>query len=302
MLTQLGLAVFVLWMSPWSMVLAGGQENVIDEVKSILTHYATESHAQNPALYDLYSDRAAITTRVEGMAKPQIFVGREFKKQMRGNVARRDIAMDASIFTDVVMERRAGRLIIQAKRYATNRCYWDHRFRLGLEREGGHYRIVEESSYANPQAHCDLATAQESPSRPAPAPLAVTALPHTPPAVPPDLVDSRSAQHMSALASGSPALLNVIPAPPGGMGTPPLLSLPSPNVIPPPLPSKLTPEQQMLAYMELAKRIAAQSSQPQDPSLWTPMPPTPAGTVSGAPNGRQGNAPLPDDGLHITPP
>lgn len=304
MLRTLGPIVLVLLLSPWSPVFAGVQENAvaIEQVKSLLSRYATQSHTQNPALYDLYSNRAVITARVEGLARPQTLVGLDLKQRMRGAVARRDRTMDASIFTDVVMERRGGRLIIQAKRYATNRCYWDSHFRLGLEQEGGHYRIVEESSYSNPQAHCGLATAQAGPSRATSSSLAAPAWPYAPPAIPLGLLDPRPTQPAPALASGNPLLLNAIPTQLGGTNTPPPLNLPSPAIPPPPLPSNLSPEQQMLVYMELAKRIAAQSSQPQDPSQGTPIPRNSAGAPASLQNGTPRIASQPDNGLPVTPP
>jgi hypothetical protein len=138
---------------------AAGQVNssTIEEAKVFLENYVAYSHSQSPQFYELYSDRAVIRARIEGQNTASSFQGRAYKKWVRELVESQSTALDASIFQDVTLERRGGRLLIRAKRYSMNRCYWDNNYYVGIEREGVQYRIVEEVVTMQPQAHCEVA-------------------------------------------------------------------------------------------------------------------------------------------------
>jgi hypothetical protein len=84
-------------------------------------------------------------------------LGRSYKLWLRERLQARDIALDASQFKDVRLERRGRRLVIHANRYAGNRCYLDPSYLVGLEREEGRWLVVDEVITTQPQARCSLA-------------------------------------------------------------------------------------------------------------------------------------------------
>lgn len=138
-------------------VQAAGPVNssTIEDAKTFLRLYASFSAAQNPAIVDLYSDRATIRLRIGDQPSTNVYQGKLYKQGVSDFLPRKTLVLDASVFKDVVLERRAGRLLIRAKRYSLNRCYWDTGYRLGIEREGGQqYRIVEEIVTTRPKSTC----------------------------------------------------------------------------------------------------------------------------------------------------
>lgn len=126
----------------------------IVESSAFLEGYWAASEAQSPAFYDLYSDRAVIHARIADRDKGIAFQGRAFKAWGRQLLKEGRSGPDASIFRDVTVEQRGGRLLIRAKRYSTTRCYWDPSYQVGIEREGSSYRIVDERLTTNPSARC----------------------------------------------------------------------------------------------------------------------------------------------------
>ena len=126
----------------------------IVEASAFLEGYRAASEAQSPDFYDLYSDRAVIHARIQDHDQGIAFQGRAFKAWGRQLLKERRTGLDGSIFRDVTVEQRGSRLLIRAKRYSTTRCYWDLSYRVGIEREGLSYRIVDERLTTNPYAHC----------------------------------------------------------------------------------------------------------------------------------------------------
>jgi hypothetical protein len=137
-------------------VLAAEPVRSVDivEASAFLEGYRAASEAQNPDFYDLYSDRAVIHARIQDHDQGIAFQGRAFKAWGRQLLQERRTGLDGSIFRDVTVEQRGSRLLIRAKRYSTTRCYSDPTYRVGIEREGLSYRIVDERLTTNPYAHC----------------------------------------------------------------------------------------------------------------------------------------------------
>jgi hypothetical protein len=126
----------------------------IVESSAFLEGYRAASEAQSADFYDLYSDRAIIHARIHDHEQGIAFQGRAFKAWGRQLLMEGRAALDGSIFRDATVEQRGRRLLIRAKRYSTTRCYWDPTYRVGIEREGLSYRIVDERLTTNPTAHC----------------------------------------------------------------------------------------------------------------------------------------------------
>ena len=126
----------------------------IVESSAFLEGYRAASEAQSADFYDLYSDRAVIHARIQDQSQGIAFQGRAFKAWGRQLLMEGRAALDGSIFRDATVEQRGRRLLIRAKRYSTTRCYWDPTYRVGIEREGLSYRIVDERLTTNPTAHC----------------------------------------------------------------------------------------------------------------------------------------------------
>lgn len=126
----------------------------IVESSAFLEGYRAASEAQSADFYDLYSDRATIHARIHDHEQGIAFQGRAFKAWGRQLLMEGRAALDGSIFRDATVEQRGSRLLIRAKRYSTTRCYWDPTYRVGIEREGLSYRIVDERLTTNPTAHC----------------------------------------------------------------------------------------------------------------------------------------------------
>jgi len=126
----------------------------IVESSAFLEGYRAASEAQSADFYDLYSDRAIIHARIHNHEQGIAFQGRTFKAWGRQLLMEGRAALDGSIFRDATVEQRGRRLLIRAKRYSTTRCYWDPTYRVGIEREGLSYRIVDERLTTNPTAHC----------------------------------------------------------------------------------------------------------------------------------------------------
>ena len=126
----------------------------IVESSAFLEGYRAASEAQSADFYDLYSDRAIIHARIHDQSQGIAFQGRAFKAWGRQLLMEGRAALDGSIFRDATVEQRGSRLLIRAKRYSTTRCYWDPTYRVGIEREGLSYRIVDERLTTNPTAHC----------------------------------------------------------------------------------------------------------------------------------------------------
>jgi len=68
------------------------------------------------------------------------------------------IALDASQFHQASVARHGSRLVIRARRYAANRCYWDPEYLVGIGREATRWVIVEERMVTQPAARCAEAT------------------------------------------------------------------------------------------------------------------------------------------------
>lgn len=132
----------------------------IEEAKAFLRHYVRLSAAPNGELLALYSERAVVRARAADHPTDNVFQGSAYKQWGLALVLSRKAVLDASVFKDATVERRAGRLVIRARRYAINRCYWDGNYLLGIEREAGQWRIVEERMTTQPQASCSAAQAQ----------------------------------------------------------------------------------------------------------------------------------------------
>ena len=170
------------------------------EAQAFLDRYLSSSKAQSAAFFDLYSDRAVIWTRIEGAASGTRFVGSAYKSWGRTLVRERRAALDASVFHDARVEQRGARLLIRAQRYSSSRCYWDANYQVGIEPEGGAYRILEERLTTQPAAHC---TPGAPASPPAPNALRSPVLDPTaaaPTAGPPPAWRARSADDIAVMA------------------------------------------------------------------------------------------------------
>lgn len=145
----------------WALIAApvaalGGPVNPagVEDARLMLTRYAEQSYLQSGDLADLYSDAAWIRVRAAEGGAVRTFRGRTFKQGLREALGSRRSALDASQFRDATVERHGSRLVIRAKRYAVNRCYWDPAYSVELERDNGQWLIVAETMTLRPQARC----------------------------------------------------------------------------------------------------------------------------------------------------
>lgn len=130
------------------------ESNDLIESTAFLDTYRRTSDAQSPAFYDLYSDRAVIHLRTQAEEPAIAIAGRAFKAWGRELLQSGRTALDASVFHEATVEQRGNRLVLRAKRYSMTRCYWDLTYRVGIEREGNVYRIVDERLTSYPAARC----------------------------------------------------------------------------------------------------------------------------------------------------
>lgn len=129
----------------------------IEEARTFLSQYATQSYLQSARILDLYSDRAVVRTRSEREQQARVFEGRVYKRWVREALDGGKAGLDASQFRQATVERRGQRLVIRAQRYSANRCYWDAGYLVGIEREGARWVIVEERMTTRPDARCPAA-------------------------------------------------------------------------------------------------------------------------------------------------
>ena len=91
----------------------------LEEARVFLNDYATRAREQSPHFLELYSDRAVVR------AGGHVFEGRAYKRWVGEALEAGRIALDASQFHQASVARHGSRLVIRARRYAANRCYWD---------------------------------------------------------------------------------------------------------------------------------------------------------------------------------
>jgi hypothetical protein len=290
------------WLMVTSAAAAGPVNSVsIEDAKALLGQYAMYSNAQDPLFYELYSDRAVIRARIDGFPTVNVFQGRAYKQWLRELVQTKATALDASVFQEATVERRGGRLVIRAKRYALNRCYWDPDYRVGIEREGAQFRIVEEIMTTQPQARCDAAQARSNAALIYNAALTVgVGGPLMASGAFPNVNVGATTSFRAPLPGSVPVPLGVLPPPPG-YSLPSQPVLPVPRALPPAPPAMtatMTPQEQAALAMRMAQQIAASSA--------------PAGSVAAqvqsAGGGLQAAAPVSDvravqaaDSLRVTP-
>ena len=234
----------------------------IEDAKAWLGQYAMYSYAQSPQFYELYSDRAVIRARIKGFPTVNVFQGRAYKQWVRELVQTKASVLDASVFQDATVERRAGRLVIRAKRYSLNRCYWDTDYRVGIEREGTQFRIVEEVMTTQPQARCDAAQARANASLTYNSTLTVgVGGPSMASAASPNVNIGSVTSFHAPLVGSVPMPLSVLPPP--VYSTPLQPALPAPRGMPPAPPAmtaSMTPQEQAALALRMAQQIAASSA------------------------------------------
>jgi hypothetical protein len=125
----------------------------LEEARVFLNDYATRAREQSPHFPELYSDRAVVR------AGGHVFEGRAYKRWVGEGLEAGQIALDASQFHQASVARHRSRLVIRARRYAANRCYWDPEYLVGIEREATRWVIVEERMVTQPAARCAEAAA-----------------------------------------------------------------------------------------------------------------------------------------------
>lgn len=245
----------------WLVVMPAGAAGPVNSVsiedaKAFLGQYATYSYAQSPQFYELYSDRAVIRARIEGFPTVNVFQGRAYKQWLRELVQTKASALDASVFQDATVERRAGRLVIRAKRYSLNRCYWDTDYRVGIEREGAQYRIVEEVMTTQPQARCDAAQARANAGLTYNSALTVGVAGPTMAAGGAPNVNVGVVTSFQAPLAGPPSL------PSSAYSMPLQPVLPAPRVRPPApmMTATMTAQEQAALALRMAQQIAASSA------------------------------------------
>ena len=234
----------------------------IEDAKALLEQYATYSYAQSPLFYELYSDRAVIRARIEGFPTVNVFQGRAYKQWLRELVQTKASALDASVFQDATVERRAGRLVIRAKRYSLNRCYWDTDYRVGIEREGAQYRIVEEVMTTQPQARCDAAQARANAGLTYNSALTVGVGGPTMAVGGAPNVNVGVVTSFQAPLAGPPSLPPDMLPPPSAYSMPLQPVLPAPRVRPPApmMTATMTAQEQAALALRMAQQIAASSA------------------------------------------
>ena len=124
------------------------------ESTAFLESYRVASQAQSAKFYDLYSDRAVIHARARDHEQGIAIQGKAFKNWGRQILSAGPGSLDGSVFREATVEQRGTRLVIRAKRYSSTRCYWDPTYEVGIEKEGGFYRIVEERLLTDPSSRC----------------------------------------------------------------------------------------------------------------------------------------------------
>lgn len=199
-------AVLLLGLAALDVCAAGHVDSVSIEVaKRFLHQYAEQSYLQSAQITELYSDRAVVRMYGPRQSTERRLLGRSYKLWLRERLQARDIALDASQFKDVRLERRGGRLVIHANRYAANRCYWDPGYLVGLEREEGRWLVVDEAITTQPRAQCSLASQ--------PAIAATSKTPHPAPSMNAQMIANSQA------ASASPSRNVILPPslPPSAM-------------------------------------------------------------------------------------
>jgi hypothetical protein len=125
----------------------------LEEARVFLNDYATRAREQSPHFLELYSDRAVVR------AGGHVFEGRAYKRWVGEALEAGRLALDASQFHQASVARHGSRLVIRARRYAANRCYWDPEYLVGIEREATRWVIVEERMLTQPAARCAEAAA-----------------------------------------------------------------------------------------------------------------------------------------------
>ena len=221
----------------------------IEETKAFLARYSILSTEQSGLLTDLYSDRAVISIRTDNQPNVNVFQGRAYKQWLRDLVRQKTVTLDAVVYKDVVLERRNNRLVVRAKRYSTNRCYWDGNYQIALEREGAQYKIVEELVTTQPGARCDVARTQRGPA-----------------------VAYNSAMTTSVIATPQAFTPGISPPNYGAMSTMPVMPSIAPVIVGarravpvqsqsmPELPPRMSPEEQMTYALQMAQRMAGNAN------------------------------------------
>ncbi|MEO8188358.1 MAG: hypothetical protein ABI580_13450, partial [Burkholderiaceae bacterium] len=131
--------------------------SLVEQSKAFLRRYAELSATQSPELLDLYSDKATIRARAADRAGATTVVdGRSFKALMRESMLRGRAEADASNFHQGTVEQRGERLLIRARRYSANRCYWDDEYTVVLVREQSGWVILEETMATQMESRCSV--------------------------------------------------------------------------------------------------------------------------------------------------
>lgn len=134
--------------------------SLVEQSKAFLRRYAELSATQSPELLDLYSDKATIRARAADRAGATTVVdGRSFKALMRESMPRGRAEADASNFHRGTVEQRGERLLIRARRYSANRCYWDDGYMVVLVREQSAWVILEETVGTQMESRCSATQA-----------------------------------------------------------------------------------------------------------------------------------------------
>ena len=134
--------------------------SLVEQSKAFLRRYAELSATQSPELLDLYSDKATIRARAADRAGATTVVdGRSFKALMRESMLRGRAEADASNFHQGTVEQRGERLLVRARRYSANRCYWDDVYVMVLVREQSGWVILEETISTQMESRCSATQA-----------------------------------------------------------------------------------------------------------------------------------------------
>jgi hypothetical protein len=264
MRTCVGLVVGLLACVGGLPALAQTQVNsvAIEDARVFLAQYAAQSYQQSVQFLDLYSDRAWVRAKIEGQDKAHVFDGRSYKRWVREALASGKVALDASQFREVTLERRGARLVIRAKRYSANRCYEDGGYLVGIERDGPRYVIVEERITTQPASRCveSVASAGQLSVRTASNMGVLPGGAVGVPGMPGMVMGSSTNVQVPMIVGGLPGTrqppLSGVPVPPPGM------SMPMPALPPQALPPTLTTEQQLAEAMRLAQLLSASTGAP----------------------------------------
>ena len=129
--------------------------SLVEEAKSLLRRYAELSATQSSLLLDLYSDKATIRLLLAATAATSTLIdGRSFKALMRESMLKGSAEADASNFHQGTVEQRGERLLVRARRYSANRCYWDDAYVVVLVREQSGWVILEETIATQMESRC----------------------------------------------------------------------------------------------------------------------------------------------------